>query len=117
MIERFHQYLLRHIFQHCRLLIRVLAGIGMAAVDHDVLAYPSLRKRLLALCNVSLIEIGTMAATAQHHVCVRITAGRHHRYLTVTVNAQKAMGTGNGLHRIDRHHKTTVCAILETHRG
>ena len=89
----------------------------MAAVDHDVLAYASLRQRLLALFNVSQIEIGPLAATAQHHVCVRVTAGRHHRYLTVTVNAQKTMGTGNGLHRIDRHHKTTVCAILETHRG
>ena len=110
-------YLLRHIFQHCRLLIRVLAGVGMAAVDHDVLAYASLRQCLLALFNVSLIEIGPLAATAQHHVCVRVTAGRHHRYLTVTVNTQKTMGTGNGLHRIDRHHKTTVCAILETHRG
>ena len=30
----------------------------MAAVDHDVLAYASLRQRLLALFNVSLIEIG-----------------------------------------------------------
>src|SRR5690606_8171306 len=63
------------VFHHQRLQRRVLVGVGVAAVDHDVGADARLAQFLLAQCDADRIVVGLAVAAAQHHVAVAVALG------------------------------------------
>ncbi len=85
------QNLVGDVFHHQRLQGRVLVGVGVAAIDHDVGANAGLVQRLLAECNADRIIVGLAIAAAQHDVAIGVALGGHDRHAAFLVDAQEAM--------------------------
>ncbi len=104
------------VVHHQRLQTRVLVGVGVAAVDHDVRLDPGFFQFLLAQGNADRVVVRLAVATAQHHVTVAVAAGGDDGYLAFMVDTHEAVRAGGGLQGVDRHAQVAVGAVLEADR-
>lgn len=110
------QALVQHAGEDAGLVQRVLAAVGVTAIDHhprgDALAFQGLAHGLHLLGAV----VRTVAAAAQHHMGVRIAAGLDQRRVTVRVEAEMAVAVGRRTDRVAGDADAAVGAVLEAHR-
>ena len=86
--------LLTHIACHSGLQCRILLGVGVTAVDHDIGGETHGLKICFALRNMFGEINGATTAPSEHNVTVSIAAGFKNRDITFRVDAQKTTRIG-----------------------
>ena len=103
-------------FPNIRLALGVLAGVRMAAIDHERWLQSRFAKRLLGLRDIGRIVVRAVAATAQDDMAVGISRRFDDARGAVLIDAEKTvLGAGRG-HRIDCGLETSVRGIFESDR-
>ena len=109
------KYLPRYFLRNAWLQVGVLAGIVMAAVDHDVLTYPGFTQRLLTTRNVGCIVVGFSVSASQHDMTVVVAGCPDSGYMTEFIDAEEDMRVTDGLERVNGDTEAAVGAVLEAH--
>ena len=104
------------VVHHQRLQGRVLVGVGVAAIDHDVRAYAGFGQFLLTNGNTHRVVVRFAVTTAQHYVAVGIAFGGDDGHATFLVDAKETVRAGDRLQGVDRHRQAAIGAILEAYR-
>ena len=84
--------LIGNIIHHQGLQGWILAGVGMAAIDHDVDRHTGIRQLLLGKADTHRIVVGLAATAAQDYVGMSIAPGMNDGNLPAMIDAKKAMG-------------------------
>src|SRR5690606_7710662 len=109
--------LVGNVVHYQRLEGRVLVGVGVAAVNHDVGLDAGLFQLLLAQRDADRVVVGLAVAATQHHVTIAVAAGRHDGHLALVVDTHETVRAGGGLQGVDRHAEVAVGTVLEADRG
>ena len=88
----------------------------MAAVNHDIRRQARFDQSRFRRDDTVGIVVRSIAATAQHQVCIGVAAGVHDRYLAARIDAEKTVWACDRLQGIECHLQTTVRAVFETNR-
>src|SRR5450830_361750 len=103
------------VLHHQRLQGRVLVGVGVAAIDHDVGLDLGLGQRLFTDRDTDRVVVRLAVATAQYHVAIGVALGGDDGHATFLVDTQETVRAGHRLQRVDRHGQAAVGAVLEAH--
>ena len=108
--------LAQHLFQHQRLAGRVLAAVGMAAIDHQAWIEAGAFKGVTGGQYLFFLVVGALMAAAQHQVRIGIARCLHQGRMAVIVQPQVGVAVGGGAHGVAGHGDAAVGTVLEAHR-
>ncbi|KPW99693.1 Uncharacterized protein ALO75_05364 [Pseudomonas syringae pv. coryli] len=103
----------QHVLEHAWLTQRVLATVGVAAIDHDSRRDIILAQARLYLGHTLVIVIGAAVTAAQHDVRIRIALCLDNRRVAMTVHAKVAMWMRSRTHRVAGHRHAAISTVLE----
>src|SRR5690606_843669 len=112
-VSRARANLLAHVREHRRLVLVVLAGVVVAAVDEHARLHAGARQRARRRFYVGAPVVRAAAASAQHEVRVRVARGADHADAPVAVDAQETVRLRRRDHRVDGDGEAAVRAVLE----
>src|SRR5690606_30006233 len=107
------QNLVCHILHYQRLNSRILAGVGVAAIDHNGFAQLGLVQCLFAQGNADGIVVWFAATTTKHHMAVVVALGANNGNFALLIDAQEAVGMRDRLHGVNRNVQAAVGAVVE----
>lgn len=105
--------LLSEISGNLGLVLVVLVGVTVAAVNHDAVLDVGLLEELLALLDVLLRVVGSVAATAQDHVGRLVTGGGNNSGETLLSDTEEAVRVGSRANGVDGHLDAATSSVLE----
>ena len=110
------QALREHIQHHFALAAVVLAGIGVAAIDHQARRQASAFQLTPAGGHRGGVIVGLAMAAAQHHMGMRVARGLDQRRTSAVIHAEMAMPMRRRPDGLHGDLDASISAILEAHR-
>ena len=105
--------LLNHIIKCAGLVLVLLAGIAVAAVDHQSKVDASISSFVLSLSYCAVVEVGPILTSSQDDVNVGIAGGADDCCPSFGVHAKESVRALCGHCGVDCHLDIAVCAVLE----
>ena len=107
--------LFKHVVEHVRLTQRVLATVGVAAIDHQARGYAVFLQSGAGIGDMGLAVVGAAVPTAQHQVSVGVAWCQDDCRMALFIHAEVPMAVSGAAHGIARNRHAAVGAIFETH--
>ncbi|KAI9151568.1 hypothetical protein HJFPF1_08775 [Paramyrothecium foliicola] len=98
------------------LVVVVLLGVAVGAVDHDGQLLALVLQGLLGGLDTLLVKVGALAAAAQDNEAVLVALGAGDGGETLLGDTHEVVAGGRGADGVNGHAKTAVGAVLEANR-
>ena len=107
--------LLANVCPHFHLLFKLLAGVGVAEVDHHLRRQSGFFQPDLHFRDMFSAVVWLFAA-AQNDMAVAVTAGVHNGGMTPFGHGEEAVWRARCVDGVDSHLNGAVSAVFETHQ-
>ena len=105
-----------NVFRNIHLLFELLAGVGMAKVDHHLCREPCFDQTFFHIGNV-LSAVVRFFAAAQNNMAIAVTAGIHDRRMTPFGHRQEAVWRPCCVDCINRNFDRAIGTVFKTNRA
>lgn len=106
--------LVGNVLGHERLVLVVLLGVSVRAVDHENLALVLVAQGLAGGLDAVAVVVGALAATTQDHESVLVARGLGDGGQTLLGDAQEVVRVGGSLDSVNGNTQIAISAVLES---